>query len=124
SFESALMDAQLMLQQGEANHILAGGVDELGKEFVDYVQMLENQDAQGIQVPFGEGASLFVVSSKQRQNAIELKAVEIASAASPETIGDKLKDFLDRNELKPSEIDAVVFGRNGDGFDLYYDELM
>lgn len=123
SFESALIDAQLMLQQEEAQHILVGGVDELGSEFVDYVQMMEDQTTSGIQVPFGEGASFFVLSTEQRQDSIQLKDVESLSSASTGTITEKLKDFLIRNELRSSEIDAVIFGKNGDGFDSYYDEL-
>lgn len=123
SFESALIDAQLMLQQEEAQHILVGGVDELGNEFVDYVQMMEDQTTNGIQVPFGEGASFFVLSAEQKQDSIQLKDIENLSLASPGTIVEKLKDFLIRNKLNSSEIDAVVFGKNGDGFDAYYDEL-
>src|SRR5690606_16245635 len=122
SFESALIDAQLMLQE-EAQHILVGGVDELGSEFVDYVQMMEDQEENGIQVPFGEGASLFVLATEQKPNTIQLKDVESLSSASTGTIIEKLKDFLTRNELNSSQIDAVVFGKNGDGFDTYYDEL-
>lgn len=123
SFESALIDAQLMLLQEEAQHILVGGIDELGNEFVDYVQMMEDKEEDGIKVPFGEGASFFVLSTEQKQNTIQLKDVESLSSASPGTIIEKLKDFLTRNEINSSEIDAVVFGRNGDGFDAYYDEL-
>ncbi len=123
SFESALMDAQLMLQQEEAQHILVGGVEELGTEFVDYVQMMEDQEENGIKVPFGEGASFFVMSTEQKQNAVQLRDVESLSSASAGTIIEKLKDFLTRNELSSTEIDAVVFGKNGDGFDMYYDEL-
>src|SRR5690606_10915806 len=122
SFESALIDAQLMLQQ-EAQHVLVGGIDELGSEFVDYVQMMDGQEENGIKVPFGEGASFFVLSAEQKQNTIQLKDVESLSSVSTGTIIEKLKDFLIRNELNSSEIDAVVFGKNGDGFDTYYDEL-
>lgn len=123
SFESALIDAQLMLMQEEAQHVLVGGVDELGTEFVDYVQMMEDREENGIKVPFGEGASFFVLSTEQKPNAIQLKDVESLSSASTDTIIEKLKDFLIRNESSPSEIDAVVFGKNGDGFDTYYEEL-
>src|SRR5690606_28659199 len=109
------------MQQEEAQHVLIGGVDELGNEFVDYVQMMEDREENGIQVPFGEGASFFVLSAEQKQNAVQLRDVESLSSASAGTIIEKLKDFLIRNQLSTSEIDAVVFGKNGDGFDAYYD---
>jgi len=54
SFESALLDAQLLLQQEEAQHVLVGGVDELGTEIIGHVRHMEDAHTGGIQVPFGE----------------------------------------------------------------------
>jgi hypothetical protein len=85
--------------------------------------MVEEQQIQGIKVPFGEGASFFVVSNEKKQEAIQLKDIELISSASVDTLIEKLKYFLIQNKLKASEIDIVVFGRNGDSFDNYYDNL-
>lgn len=123
SFESALLDAQLLLQQEEAQHVLVGGVDELGKEIINYIRMMEDVDSTGIQVPFGEGASFFVVSSEVRENAVQLVDLQVCSTASHKRIQENLKHFLTRNQLELTDIDAVVMGRNGDGFDAYYDDL-
>lgn len=123
SFESALLDAQLLLQQDEAHHVLVGGVDELGKEIINYIRLMEDTNSKGIQVPFGEGASFFVVSSEVRENAIQLVNMSICSTASKETIQEKLKYFLIKNKIEISEIDSLVVGRNGDAYDDYYDSV-
>lgn len=119
SFESALLDAQLVLQQEEAQHVLVGGVDELGTEIISHVRHMEDADSNGIQVPFGEGASFFVVSSEAK--AIQLVDMDMCSTASENTIQQKLSDFLNKNEVQASDIDVLIVGRNGDAFDSYYD---
>ena len=123
SFESALMDAQLMLKQNEAKHILVGGVDELGTEFVDYVQMMEDKNSNGISVPFSEGASFFVLSTEEKPNAIQLQGLTSITSASNEELILKMKAFLNENHLEIHDIDAVILGNNGDVFDTYYEHL-
>ena len=90
SFESALLDAQLLIQQEDAEHVLVGGVDELGKEMIHYIRMIEDADALGIQVPFGEGASFFVLSSESKEDAIQLMDMEVCSSASEKIIQENL----------------------------------
>ncbi len=123
SFESALLDAQMQLQHEESNHILVGGVEELGKEIINSVRMMEDANFDGIQVPFGEGASFFVLSSEAKENAIQLVDMEVCSSASEEIIHKKLILFLERNSIIASEIDVLIGGRNGDVFDGYYDAI-
>ncbi|MEW4922224.1 beta-ketoacyl synthase chain length factor [Algibacter sp. 2305UL17-15] len=124
SFESALVDAQLMLHEHTANHILVGGVDELGKQFIEDIVKAEALEPKPITVPFGEGAHFFTLSSsKQKDTYGELKAIEIINKATPELIQEKLQAFLKRNGLITSDIDAVLLGINGDGFDNYYQNL-
>ncbi len=124
SFESALMDAQLMLQQNEATNILVGGVDELGAEIIDAVRLMEDKTSDGINLPFGEGASFFVLSSEMKNEGIELIDVQSFSAISTETIHEKIQEFLNLNELSFLDIDGLVLGNNGDAFDTYYDNLI
>ncbi|HUH28226.1 beta-ketoacyl synthase chain length factor [Gelidibacter sp.] len=120
SFEWALMDAQVLLQQGEAENVLVGGYEELGKEIVTYRRMMEDADSLGIQVPFGEGATFFIVSSEKTENSIELMDIEVWSKISTTSIQDNIMRFLEKNTLQLSEIDALIVGRNGDVFDHYY----
>lgn len=120
SFEWALLDAQLLLQQEEAENVMVGSVDELGKEIINYTRMMEDADGLGIQVPFGEGTSFFVVSSESNTNSIELIDMEVCSTISTGSIQDRLQQFLAKNDIQLSEIDVLVQGRNGDAFDNYY----
>lgn len=123
SFESAVLDAQMLLNEGEARNILVGGVDELGKEIVHYVRMMEDATRSGIQVPIGEGASFFVLSSEPAKNTIELVDIEICSLISEEKINDRIQAFVAQNRLEISDIDIVLLGRNGDNFDSFYDTV-
>src|SRR5690606_30026983 len=90
SFESALMDAQLLLETEEAKNVLTGSLDELGNEIIYYIRMMEDKTPGGIKVPFGEGASFFVISDEPQQNAIELIDVEVISAGSEKEITETL----------------------------------
>ncbi len=121
SFESALLDAQLLIQQEEATHVLVGGIDELGTEFVDAVRMMEDQNSNGIKVPIGEGASFFVLSSEVNKNRIELLDIISFSSLEQNEISEQLTAFLSSNQLAVSDIDALILGNNGDVFDTYYD---
>ncbi len=121
SFEWALIDAQLRLQQEESENVLVGGYEELGKEIITYRRMMEDVDGLGIQVPFSEGASFFVVSSEKTEHSAELIEMGVYSTISTESIQDSLKQFLAKNDLDLSDIDVFVSGRNGDVFDSYYD---
>lgn len=120
SFESALMDAHLLIQQEEAKNVLVGGIDELGTEFVDAVRMLEDENPNGIKVPIGEGASFFVLSSEYKKDGVELLDVESFSHLKQDSIQEILHDFLNKNHLTHSDIDGLILGNNGDSFDAYY----
>jgi hypothetical protein len=124
SFESALLDAQLLLQQEEADKALVGGIDELGTEFVKVVRMMEDKQADGIKVPLGEGASFFVLSSNYRKNSVKLLSLESFSAIPINSILDKIKAFLTKNSLELSEIDILITGNNGDAYDNYYNTVV
>lgn len=119
SFEWAVLDAQLLLQQEEAENVLVGGVDELGNEIINYTRMMED-DGLGIQVPFGEGASFFVMSRARNEKSIELMDIEVCHTIHLSAIQDNLKNFLTKNDVQLSEIDILGTGRNGDVFDDYY----
>jgi len=124
SFESALIDAQLQIEAGEANNILVGGVDELGSEFVDYVHLVEQKQTQPIQVSLSEGATFCVLSSEKKEGAVAvLKAVETHSKIAEKNIVSEMQAFLKRNKVDASEIDAVILGINGDAFDVYYQNI-
>lgn len=136
SFESALLDAKMQLENDEAQHILVGGVEELGEHTTmvhclinhvkpDSVTISEvlNSNTQG--AVFSEGASFFVVSNKKKESCYaELVAVETFNTLKKEKVSRTIESFLEENNLKTTDIDVVVFGNNGDvDFDGYYNQL-
>jgi 3-oxoacyl-[acyl-carrier-protein] synthase II len=74
SFESALDDAIMLLNAGDAKNVLVGGLDELTNEVYDLLKLIEVARIRGakrISSPqtsathlFGEGSSFFVLSDK------------------------------------------------------------
>lgn len=119
SFESALLDTQLILQEENDATILVGGIDELGKEFIQ--SYAATQTAQ--KVPFSEGAHFFTVSNKKENSYAILKAVDCFQKISLNEIDKKINLFLKENDFSTNDIDAVVLGNNGDEFDNYYHQL-
>ena len=136
SFESALFDAKMKIEEEEASSILVGGIDETG----DYTMSLfklagfikkENQGPYSVLesttngVVFGEGATFFVLENEIKENTVaEILDIEIFNKLDASEVEDKIISFLASNDLKLSDIDAVVLGYNGDvDSDLYYKNL-
>ena len=124
SFESALLDAQLALQEDTASTILVGGVDELGTAFVDYVALKEAQETPPKKVPMAEGTAFFVVSGQAKEEAVLLKDMQTYRAVSEEDIAAKMLQFLGHNKLEVSDVDVLFLGNTGDRFDAYYDAVL
>jgi hypothetical protein len=136
SFESALFDAKMKIEEQEASSILVGGIDETG----DYTMSLfklagfikkENQgpysvlDSTANGVVFGEGATFFVLENEIKKNTIaEILDIEILNRLEIVEVENKIISFLASNDLKLTDIDAVVLGYSGDAdSDLYYKNL-
>lgn len=136
SFESALLDATLQLENEEATSALVGGIDEM----TDYTQSLfklagfikEDGKAPypilGSTTPaavFSEGASFFVLEDKKIATTYaEVVDIQIINRLEKIQVAPKAIQFLRQNGLILHDIDAVVLGFNGDvSFDGYYKEL-
>ncbi len=136
SFESALLDAKMQIEENEANSILVGGVDENGdytlslfklagriKKENDLPSNILNTNSTG--VVYGEGASFFVLENERKDSTYaEILDVEIRNTLEENEIESELIAFLKANNLEISNLDAVVFGLDGDiNFDSYYKNL-
>ncbi len=136
SFESGLLDAKMMMEENEASSILVGGIEETA----DYTMSLfrlagfikkENQNAHSFSestskgAVLGEGATFFVVEKEATKSTIaSVLDVEILNKLEIDEVENKAISFLASNNLKLTDIDAVVFGYNGDvDSDLYYKNL-
>lgn len=135
SFETALLDAKLMLSCNEANSVLVGGVDELGDHTIKIHSLVNHIKQESISssdllsstsegAVFGEGANFFVLSNKlQDSSYAEVLSVKTYNTLS-DSITDVVKEFLKDHELSEDAIDAIVLGNNGDvAYDSFYNEL-
>lgn len=136
SFESALLDAKMQLENDEAMHILVGGVEELGAHTTEVHRVIKQIKPAPVTIStvfnsqtggavFSEGANFFVVSNKKNKSCYaELVAVETFNTLKKEKVSETIEHFLEAHNLKISEIDLVVLGNNGDvHFDAYYHQL-
>lgn len=136
SFESSLLDAKMQIDDNEASSILIGGIDEMN----DYTASLFKRAGfikKDNEVPYkvlnattkgavyGEGATFFVLESEKNESTYaEVLDVEIWNKMDVDQLEAKMNSFLKSNGLEIADIDAVVFGYNGDvEYDCYYDNL-
>lgn len=136
SFESALLDAQLQLENGEAQNILVGGVDEIGDHTVAIHQCIGHVKKEKVKTSallrsgtpgavFGEGASFFVLSDQKHEEAYaEVVSVKTFNTLPKDKVAETALYFLKENDTATTDIDLLVLGNNGDtDHDRLYDEL-
>ncbi|RYG43065.1 MAG: 3-oxoacyl-ACP synthase [Chitinophagaceae bacterium] len=136
SFESALLDTLMMLEEKTAYSILTGGVDELNDRTVALFKLAGfiKQDWEGhycvlgsrtTGAVFSQGATFFVIEDRQRDSTYaKLLDVKLVNRLSVDEVEMAAHVFLKANNLKVSDVDAVVLGLNGDtAYDMYYQEL-
>lgn len=124
SFETALIDGILMLETGEVETALIGGFDEqtelsinLHKQIgcLSEVQITKEALLTGKNktITPGEGAGFFVLSNQSSSLAsAELLGVEILSCANSD-LETVTSDFLNKFQLKDSDIDLLIPGIDG-----------
>jgi len=124
SFESALIDALMFLNEQEADDILVGGIDEMvdtNFKILTRLGMYKRQPISNLSLfdersrgsIAGEGAAFFVLTDKLKDGVLaELTGVKILY--QPNVIADGVTAFLASNSLTIDDIDLVLTGRNGD----------
>lgn len=136
SFESAVMDAKMQLESGEAATILVGGIDEMSDytaklyELAGFIKKQSDTpyavlDSKTPGAVYSEGATFFVLENKKTSASYaEIVAVDMINKLAVDEAEAKITAFLLANNLEISDLDAVVLGYNGDvDFDGYYQKL-
>ncbi|RDK88744.1 beta-ketoacyl synthase N-terminal-like domain-containing protein [Marinirhabdus gelatinilytica] len=136
SFESALLDAKMQLELGEASSILVGGVDELGAHTIKIHRLIDHikenavtpatlLDSKSSGSVFSEGANFFVLGNALSERCYaEVVSVEMYNTLPLENLEETVEAFLKDNNLSTEEIDVVVMGNNGDvAYDNYYNHI-
>ena len=116
SFESALLDAKMQIEEEEAQSVLVGGVDQQPYNLLD-------SDTSG--AVYGEGASFFVLENERKETTYaEVLDIAIVNTLEENEIEAEIKSFLKSNNLEISDIDALVLGFDGNvDFENYYRNL-
>ncbi|WP_299439093.1 beta-ketoacyl synthase N-terminal-like domain-containing protein [uncultured Aquimarina sp.] len=135
SFETSVMDAQLMLSEESEINILVGGIDEIAKnstllhkldgqikeDDIDVIKLLDS-DTPGTVA--SEGATFMVLGAETDKSLAKVINVETISEGTPLEIKASIEKFILNQGLSVEDIDAVVLGNNGDvGYDNYYNNL-
>jgi 3-oxoacyl-(acyl-carrier-protein) synthase len=135
SFEHALLDSMLLLQEG-APDTLTGALDEMSeehfyiksrighwkKETVDNAQLYRHLSAGTIA---GEGAVFFSLSSTATEHTYaRIAGLKMLYKPAPAAVAAALAAFLREQQLSPSDISLVITGRNADSnYEHFYREL-
>lgn len=129
SFENALQEAILLVEQGK-NNVLVGAVDEVTPTSYKILQDLnynQNSTKTGSsgKTSIGEGACFFLLSSKaENRPLVELVAVEtFLDPGNIHLIEEKITEILTDKGIGISELDGILLGRSGSD-DTYYDHLI
>lgn len=137
SFETALIDACMLIEEGNARNVMVGGyeentenqiqiLDRIGrwkKEKISNLNLFQSRSPGTIA---GEGIGFYMLSRHKGENScVRLKNIQILYMnLNKEDLVQTVEGFLHRNHLEKDSIDAVVLGVNGDpGNDKLYQSL-
>ncbi|WP_214070904.1 beta-ketoacyl synthase chain length factor [Mucilaginibacter sp. dw_454] len=127
SFESSLLDAMMLLNEGDANQVLVGGTEEMTDTAFKVLTRLglykrwplSNADLYKTRsngTIGGEGSIFFLLNHQPSpDNLAELIATK--TFYKPKTTADvelNIREFLTVNAINIEEIDLVITGKNGD----------
>ena len=136
SFESALYDAMMLLDEGAGN-VLVGGIDECTDDFmklhgylnawkkpVNNLSLIEDHGPGSIA---GEGSAFFMLSSEKCSGKINIAVKQIRTfLLSSQDVHDnvikEMECLFKAAAIDKNDIDAVILGLNGDysNDDVYY----
>ncbi|WP_430817706.1 beta-ketoacyl synthase chain length factor [Carboxylicivirga sp. RSCT41] len=135
AFENALLDALLLFEEQKAGSILLGNVEEIS-EYNFNIETLAGQFKEeetnseslfSSQTPgtvCGEGSCMFLLSNTSENALAEIKDVAQISFPSKEELINHITAFLNRNGIKPQDIDTLILGKNGDTrTDFWYTDV-
>lgn len=135
SFENAIINAGLYLDENPSDRILAGGIDELTETSLAVLKragvystghrgpesILHHTRPGSIA---GEGAGFLLMSKSNKPGALCIKGVNLFVTKDTGLALQKVNDFLRQQQLTSSDIDLAMLGANGDGkYEAFYHQL-
>jgi 3-oxoacyl-[acyl-carrier-protein] synthase II len=124
SFENALIEALMILDEKKQQNILVGGLDEITPEVFSLLNKAKCYNHNEY-VP-GEGASFFILSnSKSAKNIAQIKDVlTINEKQKGEFFKQNLLDFLAKNKVALEQIDVLITGDGKEYIDEKINEVI
>jgi 3-oxoacyl-[acyl-carrier-protein] synthase II len=127
SFENALLDATMLLQDEEAATVLTGGVDEITDisfELLTRFGLCRRRPVSNLDLFVGaehgtiagEGAAFFLLACQPSDHDYA-RLDGISTLYKPESTADieqHIDSFLSTHAIDPKTIDIVITGQNGD----------
>jgi len=127
SFESALLDACMLLHDNEAETVLVAGIDEITDENCKLERDIglwkkepcTNLDILNSNTPGsipGEGIAFFMLSAERTSNSYaRIGGVNmIPYSDTTKEVREKLSAFLSTKNIQFKDVDLVLTGNNGD----------
>ena len=137
SFESALMDAMMLLKENAAQNVLVGAVDEIttiSHTILNRMGLYKQGNVSNLEVfktnskgtIAGEGATFFLLANEP--SATDYAKLDglatIYKPGSIKEIEQQILSFLQSQSVSLNDIDLIITGRNGDiGSDKIFDQL-
>lgn len=113
-FETAVLDALMLISDGEASNVLVGAYDELIQNQIKILyrlgQFKNNNKVNNISgnLP-GEGATFFVLSDKQSDTDYA-KLVGMEIITSDNYLSENISEFLNKHSVVSKNINSVLLG--------------
>jgi 3-oxoacyl-(acyl-carrier-protein) synthase len=127
SFENALLDAMMLLHEGEAANVLVGGIDEItanSHAILKRMGLYRSQPASNLDLlnvsgkgtMAGEGSAFFLLSREASGN--DWAKIDGASGFykphNTAEIQQQISNFLSAQNTGIDDIDLIIIGKNGD----------
>lgn len=110
SFESALTEAMLMLNDGQAQSILIGAIDETIEPLNQILKQLRNlPHSNSHMVAIGEGATFLMLTNRPTPDTVELAYFKTYYKPLAEQLPAAIEEMV--NEF--GQPDLVLLGKNG-----------
>lgn len=107
SFEHALLDAAMLLREGDRN-VLVGAADEHIDILNDIADRLKVELAFETSVPLTSAASFFMLSTENPGNA-KVGLADVYTSGGTEYGQEEIDAFLNRNGLQIGDVDLALY---------------
>lgn len=125
AFETALLDAYMLLRENTGSSYVVGGVDEISayNYNIDYLdgwykkEPLAARDLYAVNTAgsiAGEGAAMFFVNAQKTDAVAVVTGIHLLHTENEKVVADQLTHFLQKHLPNGEKVDLFLSGENGD----------